>query len=304
MSGTVLILGATGRFGSHAAEAFWNAGWRVRIFDRATDDLVRAAEGVDVIVNGWNPAYTDWARDVAALTDRAIAAARASGATVIVPGNVYVYGDGSPEILALDTPHRAANPLGRIRIEMEAAYRKSGVRTILLRAGDFIDTRPGGNWFEMIVTGKLHKNRVISPGDPEAPHAWAFLPDLARAAVALAERREMLGDFEEVLFPGFTLSLRQIAGLIERARGRNMQLRRMNWLPLLVAAPFWPMGRKLLEMRYLWSMPHRLDGTRFDELLPKFRATDPLVAIASALAHVDVDPYQAMPGRSQDVAAE
>ncbi|SNT34623.1 hypothetical protein [Antarctobacter heliothermus] len=59
MVGTVLILGGNGRFGRNAAEAFWNAGWRIRLFDRAEDDLAQAAQGADVIVNGWNPAYPD-----------------------------------------------------------------------------------------------------------------------------------------------------------------------------------------------------------------------------------------------------
>ena len=43
MSDTALILGASGRFGSHAAEAFWNAGWRVRIFDRANATIFLSA---------------------------------------------------------------------------------------------------------------------------------------------------------------------------------------------------------------------------------------------------------------------
>lgn len=304
MSGTVLILGASGRFGRHTAEAFWNAGWRVRVFDRAADDLVSAAMGADVIVNGWNPKYTDWERDVPGLTEQVIAAARASGATVIIPGNVYVYGKGSPELITAGTPHRAANPLGQVRIRMEAAYREAGVRTIILRAGDFIDTEASDNWFDMIVAGKLFKNRVTAPGNLDAPHAWAFLPDVARAAVGLAERREMLEPFEEVLFPGYTLSLRQLADLIQRATGRDLVIKRMTWLPLFLVAPFWPMGRKLIEMRYLWSMPHRLDGTRLRALLPNFRETDPLVAIASVLADVDIDPYEAMTRGGFDVAAE
>ena len=45
MQQTVLILGGTGRFGRAAAEAFWNAGWRVRVFDRKTDRLPEAADG-------------------------------------------------------------------------------------------------------------------------------------------------------------------------------------------------------------------------------------------------------------------
>jgi NAD(P)-dependent dehydrogenase (short-subunit alcohol dehydrogenase family) len=45
MQNTALILGSTGRFGRAAAEAFWNAGWRVRTFDRRSDDLPEAARG-------------------------------------------------------------------------------------------------------------------------------------------------------------------------------------------------------------------------------------------------------------------
>ena len=127
MSGKVLILGASGRFGRHAAEAFWNAGWRVSVFRRGEDDLTETASDVDVIVNGWNPPYPQWAKTVPSLTAEVIQAASASGATVIVPGNVYVYGKGSPSVLRPDTPHAAKNPLGRIRVEMEAAYRDGDV---------------------------------------------------------------------------------------------------------------------------------------------------------------------------------
>jgi NAD(P)-dependent dehydrogenase (short-subunit alcohol dehydrogenase family) len=42
MQQTVLILGGNGRFGRATAEAFWNAGWRVRVFDRKTDRLPEA----------------------------------------------------------------------------------------------------------------------------------------------------------------------------------------------------------------------------------------------------------------------
>ena len=302
MSGTVLILGASGRFGRHAAEAFWNAGWRVRIFDRHNDDLMAEADGADVVVNAWNPPYTSWKRDVPELTAKVIAAAKASGATVIIPGNVY--GRNAPALLTRDTPHAASNQLGRIRIDMEAAYRTEGVKTIVLRSGDYIDNSASGNWFDMVITAKLHKGHVVAPGDADASHAWAYLPDKVRAAVALAEMRDRLDTFEEVLFPGFTLSLTEMADLVSSATGRTHRVKPMSWLPLWLAAPLWPMGRRLLEMRYLWSMPHRLDCEGFQSLLPQFRNTDPLTAIGTAVSHLDIDPDQSMPGRTLDIPAE
>lgn len=304
MSGTVVILGATGRFGRHAAEAFWNRGWRVRLFDRSTDDLNEASADADVIVNAWNPPYTAWKKEVPALTARVIEAARASGAMVVIPGNVYVYGEGSPALLQNTTLHRAENPLGRVRIEMEAAYRAAGVKTLILRAGDFIDTEASGNWFDLVITSKLNKGKVVAPGDPDVSHAWAYLPDMARAAVDLVEKRDELATFEEVLFPGFTLSLSELADLIAAAKGREVKLTRLNWLPLRLLSLVWPMGAKLLEMRYLWDMPHRLDGDEFLRLLPNFRTSDPLTAIANALGQLDVNPNQPVARGGHHIAAE
>ncbi|MGR3714389.1 MAG: epimerase [Shimia sp.] len=281
MSNTVLILGATGRFGRNAAEQFAQAGWSVRTFDRTTDTLREAVHGVQVIVNALNPEYHDWARLVPGLHADVIAAAKLVDATVIVPGNVYVFGDGNGGTWGVTTPHLAQNPLGKIRRDMEVAYRDSGVRTIVLRAGDFIDTTASGNWFDMIMTPKLAKGRFVYPGNPDLDHAWAYLPDLCRAAVLLADMRDDLNRFEDVPFPGYTLTGTEMAQRLEATTGRSVTLKKMNWLPIRIAAPFWKLAPNLLEMRYLWNMSQQLSGTRFFELLPDFAITP----VETALAH-------------------
>ncbi len=297
MTGTALVLGPTGRFGSNASRAFRAAGWDVRDFDRKTGDLTQAARGADVIVNGWNPAYPDWARTVPGLTRDVIAAAQASGATVILPGNVYVFGAEAPERLAADTPHLARNPLGRIRREMEDSYRASGVQTIILRAGDFIDIEATGNWLDLVITKPLAKGRISYPGDPTVPHGWAYLPDMTRAIVQLAGMRDRLDRFEDIPFPGYTLTGQELAQSLSRVTGRTVRATRMSWLPLYLAQPFWKMARHLIEMRYLWSKPHHLDLDRFNALLPEFRHTPLDQAIASAMQH-QIDPDKPMARQS------
>ena len=44
MTKTVLILGGRGKIGSHSARAFGEAGWEVRLYDRATEDMKAAAK--------------------------------------------------------------------------------------------------------------------------------------------------------------------------------------------------------------------------------------------------------------------
>lgn len=295
MTSTVLILGASGRFGRNAAMAFSQAGWIVTKFDRSCDDLMEKARGVDVIVNAWNPAYTDWAKDIPEQTRDVIAAAQASGATIIIPGNVYVFGADAPQRFAEDAAHRAKNHLGRIRVEMERAYRDAGVKTIVLRAGDYIDTEASGNWFDMIITAKLGRGKISYPGALDAPHAWAYLPDMARATVLLAEMRDELAVFEDVPFAGYTLTGAELGAKIADLVPGTVKVTRMSWLPLRLISPFWALGRRLIEMRYLWNKPHHLDGARMAHLLPGFKETPLAEALATALSD-HVHPNQAMSG--------
>jgi nucleoside-diphosphate-sugar epimerase len=176
---------------------------------------------------------------------------------------------------------------------MEARLRDSGCRVILLRAGDFIDTEPSGNWFDRVIAKDAAKGRLSYPGDAGIPHAWAYLPDLGAAALALAEARDGLPLFCEVLFPGYTLTGEDLRAATERALGRPVRLRRMSMLPLRLATPFWPMARGLVEMSYLWTMPHRLVDDRLARLDPALPQTPVDEAIARALG-VDVHPDEAV----------
>lgn len=288
---TVLVLGGSGRFGRHATRAFADAGWQVRQFNRETDDLDRAMQGTDVTVMAWNPpGYHLWARELVGLHRKVAEAAARAGSRVIIPGNVYVFGPDAPSPWTADTPHMATNPLGVLRKEAEATYRKAGAKAIVLRCGDFIDTEKSMNWFEGFVAKRAHKGRIAYPGPLDVPHAWAYLPDAARAAVALAERHETLADWEDVPFEGFTLTGRELADALSRALGREVRAGRFRWLPLRFLRPFVPMIGGLFEMRYLWSLPQRLDGEKLAQLAPEFSPTPIAHALRRATAWQVIRP--------------
>lgn len=283
MSSTVLILGASGRFGRHAEAAFAAAGWSVRTFKRGTDKLPAAAQGVDVIVNAWNPEYPDWQKLLPRLHKEVADAAAKSGATVLLPGNVYVFGPETATPWSEVSAHAAQNPLGAIRRQIEDGYRQAGARTVILRAGDFLDDRASGNWFDRVMTAKLGNGVFTYPGNPDIAHAWAYLPDLARAAVALSTIRDRLPACFDVPFPGYTLSGEDIKRQLQDLIGQSISLKQMSWLPIQLIAPVWRMGACLLEMRYLWDTPHSLDGGLFSKTLPAFEHTPAPVAFAQTL---------------------
>lgn len=275
----VLVAGASGLFGSHAAQVFAAAGWEVRRYQRGTD-MTAAAQGADVIVNAMNPPmYHDWGRLVPAITAQAIAAARASGATLIVPASVYNYGS-QPRPWGPSTPQKPTTRKGAVRVQMEAAYRASGVPVILLRGGDFIDAEGKTQGMGMALRG-LAKGKIMAFGGVDVPRAYAYLPDMARAAVALAEIRRSLPRFADIPFAGLTFTMQELADSFQQQSGRSFRIAKFPWWLLGLAAPFWELAREMREMRYLYELPHRLDGATLQLVLPQFQTTE-LAEVAAA----------------------
>lgn len=304
---TVMVLGANGRLGRAAVAAFAEAGWAVRAVLRPRGQrpppaqwpagvtvvsadaldlaaLRPAAEGVAVIVNALNPDYTRWDRLLPPLTEAAIALAEGCGATLMLPGNVYNFGHQLPTVLTEDTPFVGNHAKAQQRIALEAALAAAAarpgaaaVRSIVIRAGDFLGDE--GTWIDLAMARGLGRGRFTHLGPPDVPHAWAWLPDLAQAFVRVAERRAALPPHAVLHFAGHTLTGAQLQRGFEAALGRPLKPARFPWWLMRLAAPLAAMPRTLLQMRYLWQRPHRLDGTRLAALIGPEPHT-PLAAVA------------------------
>jgi len=313
MTKTVLVLGARGRFGLAAARAFAAAGWRVvgqmrqgavpptatgvewRGVDmQDTAALASAAAGASVVVHALNPsAYTNaaWQAEAVPLLTAAIALCRQLDATLMLPGNVYNFGRTMPALLREDTPQQAHTVKGRIRMAMEQQLSASGVRAVVIRAGDFFGAGRG-SWFDLALSKQLAKGRFTYPGVGDVSTAWAYLPDLAHTFLAVAERRDALAPFEVLHFAGHALTAqRWLEALTPLARaqgwvapGAPLTRASMPWAILRLASPFVPAWAALLDMRYLWQTPHALDNARLTALIGHEPHTPLPQAVAAALA--------------------
>ena len=293
MTQTVLILGASGKIGRHASLAFEKAGWIVRKYDRSKNDMAQAAIGVDVIVNGLNPPnYHNWTRLIPQITAHVIDAAKTSGATVIIPGNVYNFGE-TPGEWSEATPQRPTTRKGQIRKDMELAYRQADVPTIIVRAGNFIDPLGKEDIMDLAILREIAKGKIGAMGLPDTMQAYCYLPDWARAAVALAEMRNELELFEDIPFPGHAFTTHQIKEEFEAMLGRPLKLSRFPWWLMSLASPFWELAREMNEMRGLWNTSHTLSGEKLSRLLPDFEATDSSLVLRNSLPP-EINPDQRM----------
>jgi nucleoside-diphosphate-sugar epimerase len=304
---TIAILGARGRLGRSVAKAFLEAGYSVRAVTRdgklpseldgaqafAADALdrealIRATEGMDLVFNGLNPLYTDWVRMCMPMAENVIAACKANGALHLFPGNVYNFGSPMPAELREDLPFRPTTRKGRIRTEMEAMFeraaRQDGVRTIVLRAGDFFGDTGTGSWFDLIVTKKVGKGVYTAAGPAQLVHEWAYLPDLARAFVGLAANQHKLGAFENLHFPGHAITDRDMKAATEKALGRPLKMSTLPWWIIRLAGNFNAMMWEIAEMSYLRFEPHRLVSDRLEGIIGEVPHTPLDRAVAEALS--------------------
>ena len=302
MSGRILVLGAVGRLGYAASEAFLNADWKVRGLVRpgrggavpygveaveavTRDEAIAAGRDCDVVLNALNPVITQWQKNAMSLAYGAIATAEANGATLLFPGSVWNFGRRMPEMIDENTPMDAASYKGRLRIQMEQRIREAcerGMRAIIVRAGDFYGGGRG-SWFDLVIARELPRGRLTYPGPLNVAHAWAYLPDFVQALVKVAERRAAFGAFETFGFAGHGVTGQEFITAIEAATGRKFNVRRMRWWLIKTFGQLMPIGRELAELEYLWRVPHRISGDKLRAAIDNVPYTPLPRAVAATL---------------------
>jgi nucleoside-diphosphate-sugar epimerase len=248
LTGSVIVLGANGRLGQACVAAFHSEGWSVGALARSEPTterldhvdylvadaldplaLTRSVVGYDVIVNAVNVSYSGWAEMTPKLTEAVARAAASTGATVIIPGNIYHYGADMPATLSEATHASPTTALGKVRQTMERAYQSraamDGFQALILRAGDYLDGRRTGGWFDSQIANKLDQGKITYPGPLDVAHEWAYLPDFARAIVALAEHRETLPAFCAMGFSGHNITGQQLVDGLTATIGKHQTWR-------------------------------------------------------------------------------
>ncbi|WP_172330080.1 NAD(P)H-binding protein [Mangrovicoccus sp. HB161399] len=304
---TALVLGATGGIGGAVAAALRHHGWQVRAMARTPakavqgirwvegdamrgGDVLRAAEGAEVIVHAVNPAgYRDWDKLLLPMIGNTIAAARSCGARVVLPGNTYNFDPAAVPLLGADSPQQPRSRKGLVRRELEAQLEAAapGVPSLILRAGDVFGPGARSSWFSqaMVQPGRpLRRVTEISRGPG---HSWAYLPDLGEAFARLLDIPGKLEPFERVQFEGLVDATgRDMSEAAERACGRPLRRVRFSWGLMRVLAPFGGLPREAADIADHWRHPVRLDNRRLETLIGTEPRTSLDAAIRATLAEM------------------
>lgn len=278
-----VILGA-GQIGARVADILLGRGERVRIVRRGPAGAPRpglewaggditdlrfaeaATRGAAVVYDCMNPPYHQWPELLLPIARGALHGAARAGAKLVALDCLYMYGRPTGPMRE-DSPLAPCSKKGALRVELGdlrlSAHRRGDVRVAIGRASDFFGPDlPLSAWSDRFYTRVLAGKPAECMGDPDMPHAYTYVDDVARSLVTLGERDEAMGHVWHLPTNPAT-STRELARMLGEALGLQVEVARVPRLLLRAMGVFSPFMREVVEMTYQWEVPFAVDDSRF-----------------------------------------
>ncbi len=223
-----------------------------------------SARGAAVVYQALNPPYHQWPKLFPGLQNSVLTAARASGAVLVSMENLYMFGPTTGAAMAEDTPMAPTTRKGEVRAtmtrELAAAHDRGEVRAVSVRASDFFGPRVlqsalGDRVFARMLNGK--SAQVL--GDPDLPHTYTYVGDIAKAMVLAGREPSAWGRAWHVPSDETTTTT-EIITMIGEVAGIAARARPTPKLILRILSRFDTDVREMMEMLYEFEEPFISDG--------------------------------------------
>ncbi|MFD0366185.1 NAD-dependent epimerase/dehydratase family protein [Nocardia sp. GCM10030253] len=276
-----IVIGA-GPVGTATARLLAERGDRVRLITRrgtgpehpgieriaadATDAsaLITHSTGASALYQCAQPEYHRWATDFPPLAAAVTQTAEATGAVLISVGNLYGYGETDAPITE-QQPQRPNSVKGRVRAqiwaEALAAHQAGRIRTAEVRGSDYLGAEANSAFTVVVLPAVLAGKKALFPGDPDAPHSWTYIGDMARTLVAVADDENAWGRAWHAPTAA-PMSIRALADLAATTAGAPAaRVARMPASILWAAGLFNTSAREMREVRYQFDRPFVVDSS-------------------------------------------
>ncbi len=247
-----------------------------------------AAKGASVIYQCLNAPYDQWPERFPPLQRGVLAAAEANGALLVSLENLYGYGPTGTRPMTEDLPLAATTVKGRTRAamtaELLAAAEAGRVRVAIGRASDFFGAgvTQGSTLGERVFGNALRGRRADFIGNPDLPHTYSYVPDIAAGLATLGTDPRAVGQVWHLPGPQ-TVTTRALLDLVAVQVGHPVAVRSVPKLALRALGLVNPMLRGLAETAYQFDQPFVMETSKYEAAFGP--AGTPLaVAVAATVA--------------------
>jgi nucleoside-diphosphate-sugar epimerase len=247
-----------------AGEADWRAA-DVTDPEAAAD----AAKGASVIYQCLNAPYNRWPELFPPLQRGVLATAERTGALLVSLENLYGYGPTGGRPMTEDLPMAATTVKGRTRATMTGelllAADAGRVRIAIGRASDFFGAgvTQGSVLGQRVFGNALAGRRADVIGDPDLPHTYSYVPDIAAGLATLGTDARAAGQVWHLPGPQ-TVTTRALLDLIADEIGHRVGVRSVPKLAIRALGLFNPVLRGLAETAYQFDQPFVLDTSKYE----------------------------------------
>ena len=231
-------------------------------------------QGAAAVYHCMNPRYDarTWETELPPIQESLVAAAGKAGARLVVLDNLYAVGRTGGRPMTESTPDAPCSRKGAARARLAAALRESvrrgDVRAVTGRASDFygpggVQTHFGDRFWKRLLAGKGAE--VL--GNPDSPHSYHFLPDVAAGLAALGEATDEASGSATgstwILPTAAAGTTRQLVAGFATAAGMPVEVKRMPRPLVKLLGLVLPALREVDEMLYQWDEPFVADDRAF-----------------------------------------
>lgn len=235
--------------------------------------LARACADTSVLYLLLNAHYVDWYRLFPARLVAAIGAASAVGARLVYHDSIYLYGEADGP-LTEDLPAAATTAKGRLRAEMTATFmtavEEGRIEGTIGRTADMygpgaLNSAYGSTFGQRHFYPLLAGKTVNVIGDPDVPHAYAYIDDAAQGLALLARAPEATGRAWH-LPAAPARSHRELLDIAGAAVGVEPKVRasRLSSTVIRVLGRFGSDTAEVAEMLYLFEQPLLVSHQSFE----------------------------------------
>jgi nucleoside-diphosphate-sugar epimerase len=249
----------------HRPPALAGVDWRAA--DAADPEAAAdAAKGASVIYQCLNAPYNQWPERFPPLQRGVLAAAERTGALLVSLENLYGYGPASGSPMTEDLPLAATGVKGRARAAMTAELLAAAgrARIAIGRASDFFGpgVTQGSTLGERVFGNALAGRRADFIGNPNLPHTYSYVPDIATGLATLGTDARAVGQVWHLPGPA-TVTTRALLDLVAGQVGHPVGVRSLPKLAVRGLGLVNPMLRELTETYYQFGEPFVMDTSKY-----------------------------------------